>query len=176
MVGVAYKRGTEASLSVASRMWTLRSRFSYADVQILCPGPFSPRLMIPAHKIVLAANSEHCREMFDFLDAQGAGEGVRGGPLVLTVPVASPDVVKSVLEFVYTGEASWEEDQLEAVLKVADFLRISDLKDATEAAIHGLTGDGSQVQMESEAGTDQASYSCCFCCVVTYVFHMLIFF
>lgn len=84
---------------------------------------------IPAHKLILCARVPYFRKMFD----SGMKEAVNNK---VEIPDTDPALFKQLLKFIYTGKVEPNlKDSAFALLQLADFYDIQDLKNICEAAL-----------------------------------------
>ena len=102
---------------------------AFVDVTIACDG-----LNLKAHKIVLSACSPYFQSMFYNTPDKH--------PVVFLKDVRY-DEMKALLEFMYRGEVSVDQENLSSLLKVAEGLKIKGLADVSEnhasAAVTAVT-------------------------------------
>ena len=98
---------------------------AFVDVTIACDG-----LNLKAHKIVLSACSPYFQSMFYNTPDKH--------PVVFLKDVRY-DEMKALLEFMYRGEVSVDQENLSSLLKVAEGLKIKGLADVSENSAAALT-------------------------------------
>ena len=68
---------------------------------------------IPAHRQILAASSEIFKTML-------FGPFVEGNKRELTIPNIEPCILRSLLQFMYTGAVELDTDKIVPIIKAAD--------------------------------------------------------
>ena len=99
---------------------------AFVDVTIACDG-----LNLKAHKIVLSACSPYFQSMFYNTPDKH--------PVVFLKDVRY-DEMKALLEFMYRGEVSVDQEHLSSLLKVAEGLKIKGLADVSENQATAVSG------------------------------------
>ena len=93
---------------------------AFVDVTIACDG-----LNLKAHKMVLSACSPYFQSMFYNTPDKH--------PVVFLKDVRY-DEMKALLEFMYRGEVSVDQENLSSLLKVAEGLKIKGLAESTQGS------------------------------------------
>ncbi|XP_066246975.1 uncharacterized protein [Euwallacea similis] len=93
---------------------------SFTDVTLVCEG----RSLIKAHRMVLAACSQYFQSIFTDLPCKH--------PVVVLKDVKYSEI-KAILEYMYRGEVNVAQDQLAALLKVAEALKVKGLVEENRA-------------------------------------------
>lgn len=107
--------------TVSASFQKLRNAGDLFDVTLACSNADTGRAtFIKAHKVVLAASSAVLKDLLVNMD-----DTSRGGMLYLSG--IEEDYVKSVVDFVYSGEVNVERSNLERFLQVAEQLKVEGL-------------------------------------------------
>ncbi|XP_023230897.1 zinc finger and BTB domain-containing protein 37-like [Centruroides sculpturatus] len=110
----------------------LLSSEALVDVTLACEG-----LSLKVHKIVLSACSPFFQRLFL--------ENLCKHPIVIMKDMKYTDL-KAIVDFMYRGEVNVSQDQISALLKTAETLKVKGLADVTGDNRHG--GPGELVQQE----------------------------
>lgn len=108
------------------------------DVTLSCGGA-----SIKCHRIILAACSGYFQSLFVHDNVYLAGGGQQQHPIVVFKDIQLTEL-KAILEFIYRGEVSVAQEQVGALLKAAESLKVKGLYSedgvASPAAGSGLAG------------------------------------
>ncbi|XP_054156525.1 protein tramtrack, alpha isoform-like [Oppia nitens] len=118
------------------------------DCTVACDGA-----NIKAHKMVLAASSPYFYNLFVANPCKH--------PIVILKDVIFADL-KSIIDFIYTGEVNVPQDQLSSLLKTAETLCIkglTDVRDRHESPIRSSSSSGGVVSISSGSGGQQTVQS-----------------
>ena len=118
---------------------------SFTDVTLACDG-----LSIKAHKMVLSACSNYFRDLFLSTPCKH--------PIVILKDMKFEDL-RAIIDFMYRGEVNVSQNNLGALLKTAEVLRVKGLTEVTDqqdemtSATKGIAGDFvSEAQMQQSNG------------------------
>ena len=106
---------------------------AFVDVTIACDG-----LNLKAHKMVLSACSPYFQSMFYNTPDKH--------PVVFLKDVRY-DEMKALLEFMYRGEVSVDQENLSSLLKVAEGLKIKGLADVSESHSAAISTSGPRLPL-----------------------------
>lgn len=104
---------------------SLRDDRCFQDVTLSCSGQ-----LLYAHRLVLAACSTHFRDLFESLPPQQHA--------VLLLPTVDAEVMRAILDFIYSGEVRVRQSLLGAFLQFADTFCIRGL--SGPSGIRGKVG------------------------------------
>lgn len=106
--GLFYLKCNNFSRLISSQYELLRDSKTFTDISFVC-GDNTSRL--DAHKLVLCASSPYFRSLIESLGTQH---------LVLFFGDVKYDIMKSILTYMYMGEAKIESDKIKDFIKVAE--------------------------------------------------------
>ncbi|RWS07265.1 B-cell CLL/lymphoma 6 member B protein-like protein [Dinothrombium tinctorium] len=122
-------RRVNHSDEVVSGFGRLLKSEAMSDVTLICAGGQSIR----AHKVILSMFSPYFRSIFE---AQPFANNPNHYPVIVMKDLGLSEL-RTIVEFIYKGEASVPRDKLNAILQAAKALEVSglsDLKDCSQAA------------------------------------------
>lgn len=107
------------------------------DVTLSCGGA-----SIKCHRIILAACSGYFQSLFVETNVCGSSMGVQQHPIVVFKDIGLPEL-RAILEFIYRGEVSVAQEQVGALLKAAESLKVKGLfseEGSNSSGAAGLSG------------------------------------
>nr|XP_032527700.1 protein bric-a-brac 1-like isoform X2 [Danaus plexippus plexippus] len=116
---------------------------SFVDVTLACEGQ-----SLKAHKVVLSACSPYFQTLFM--------DNPCRHPIIIMRDIKYCDL-KAVVDFMYRGEINVSQDQITALLKVAEMLKIRGLTDVSgEHAVLRAGGGGMEARAAKRPGSREA--------------------
>ena len=115
---------------------------SFTDVTLACDG-----LSIKAHKMILSACSNYFRDLFLSTPCKH--------PIVILKDMKYEDL-RAIIDFMYRGEVNVSQNNLGALLKTAEVLRVKGLTEVTDQQ-EEMTGKGDPGEFVSEGQMQQSN-------------------
>jgi hypothetical protein len=146
-------RWNDFEANVSSSFNELRAEADFFDVMLACDG--SGGRTLPAHKVILSACSPLFKQMLRNLSASSPGQL---SPLIYLRGIRLSDL-EPVLDFMYTGEVSVCQDDLNSFLAVAEDLQVKGLTQhgAPDAAAASLGSRVSKPAKRAAGGRSRPS-------------------
>lgn len=127
--------------NVTTSFKTLLENEEFVDISLSAEGS-----TLKAHKVVLSASSSYFRDILQSISSWQH-------PVILLRDVPFSDL-QGIVEFIYHGEVSIEQDNLQSFLKTAQVLKVKGLTEETTA-----TGGGSSLSHTSSSSTTIQSHN-----------------